>query len=66
MTRGHAAVQLLRHGPLTLEQFRWITCWPTFAECKEVLEDLRREEKVIVRNVQGRPLYDIPKPRGGQ
>lgn len=61
MTRTHAAYQLLRHGPLTLEQFRWITCWPSFSECKEVLDDLRGEGKVVLRNVAGRKLYDLPK-----
>lgn len=63
MTRTHAAYQLLRHGPLTLEQFRWITCWPSFSECREVLESLRREKKVVLRNVQGRKLYDLPRSR---
>lgn len=63
MTRTHAAYQLLRHGPLTLEQFRWITCWPTFAECKEVLAELQREKKVVLRRVSGRQLYDLPKRR---
>jgi len=63
MTRTHAAYQLLRHGPLTLEQFRWITCWPTIAECREVLEGLQKEKKVVLRQVRGCRFYEVAKPR---
>jgi hypothetical protein len=63
MTRTHAAYQLLRHGPLTLEQFRWITCWPTITECREVLDVLRKEKKVVLRQERGCRFYDIAKPR---
>ena len=63
MTRTHAAYQLLRHGPLTLEQFRWITCWPTTAECKEVLESLQREKKIVLRRARGCCFYDVAKAR---
>lgn len=58
MTREYAAVQLLRHGPLSLSQFRWITCWPTFKECHQVLENLRKSKKIRMSNVRGIRLYE--------
>lgn len=39
MTRTHAAIQLLAHGPLTLSQFVDITGWP-YPVCRGVLSYL--------------------------
>lgn len=58
MSRDYAAVQLLRHGPLSLSQFRWITCWPSSQECHEILERLRKAKKLRILSVQGVRLYE--------
>ncbi|MBI2725413.1 MAG: hypothetical protein HYX42_04100 [Polaromonas sp.] len=58
ITREHAAVKLLEHGPLTLSQFRWITCWPTSDECLSVLNGLRKCNKIVQRNKHGSQVYE--------
>jgi len=59
MTREYAAVQLLRHGPLTYEEFRWITCWTEIGECKAVLDRLEKRKIVRRRNISGNTLYHV-------
>ena len=61
MTRDYAAVQLLKHGPLTLEQFRWITCWTELGECKTVLDRLKKCGRVKAHSHAGRILYHAVK-----
>lgn len=41
MTRAHAAIQLLKHGPLTLGEFMTITGWRSYTGCVKVLSRLR-------------------------
>lgn len=59
MTRDYAAVQLLRHGPLTHEEFRWITCWTEFGECRAVLDRLEKRGIVRRRSKSGQSLYHV-------
>lgn len=65
MTRDYAAVQLLRLGPLTLEQFRWITCWNEIGECKAVLDRLKKCGSVKSHSRAGRMLYHATKNKRG-
>lgn len=47
MTRDHAAVRLLEHGPLMREQFDAITGWPR-EECRRVLT--RLQQRRVIRS----------------
>ncbi len=59
MTRDYAAVQLLRHGPLTYEEFRFITCWQELGECEAVLGRLERRRIVVRKSHQGRAFFHV-------
>lgn len=41
MSRSHIAIQLLKHGPLTLGEFMTITGWKSYGGCVKVLSRLR-------------------------
>ena len=56
MTRKHAALQLLRHGPLTAAEFREITGWP-HRVCRRVLTRLV-DQLGAVQRVGG--VYRLP------
>lgn len=45
MTRTHAAYQLLRHGPLDLDEFKEITGWK-YRACVRAIRTLRQRGKV--------------------
>ncbi len=45
MTREHAAVQLLKHGPLDLLEFQQITGWD-YGTCQKALARVRAKGKV--------------------
>jgi hypothetical protein len=51
MTRTHAAIQLLRLGPLSASEFREITGWPQ-SVCRSVLTYLV-DRRGIVERVNG-------------
>ena len=46
MTRTHIALELLKHGPLTLGEFMTITGWPSYTACVKVLSRLRNEGSI--------------------
>ena len=48
MTRSYAAIQLLKHGPLSLTQFVEITGWP-YVKCRETLSHLVDGVGVVIR-----------------
>lgn len=49
MTRTHAALQLLAHGPLRFKEFQSITGWPA-KRCKWVLQYLDERRFDVRRN----------------
>lgn len=65
MTRTHAAMQLLAHGPLTFREFAAITGWPS-AACRGVLsylvDQLARVERMggLYRIAHDDQLPDVP------
>ena len=59
MSRDYAAVQLLRLGPLTYEQFRFITCWSEIGECERVLRGLEKRRIVKRQRTMGNALYSV-------
>lgn len=58
MTRTHVAVQLLRHGPLTLGEFTTITGWKLY-RANNVLQRLQRQRKVKPFNDGRRRYYGL-------
>lgn len=46
MTRSHIARQLLKHGPLTLREFKAVTGWPP-RQAEWTLQSLRRTRKAV-------------------
>jgi len=52
VTRSYAALRLLEHGPLSLEQFALITGWP-YRSAQKVLDQLidNGSVKRIVRGI---------------
>lgn len=65
MTRDYAAVQLLRHGPLTYDEFRHITCWTEIGECEDVLKRLQARKVIKAENRQGRQFFRVVPSRAG-
>lgn len=61
MTREHAAVQLLRHGPLNLQEFEQITGW-NYRSCCNTLARVYAKGKVkLVRkggSAKHRSVYE--------
>lgn len=49
MTKKQIAIQLLKHGPLSLAQFVEITGW-TYSECRRVLSYLVDDLGEVSRN----------------
>lgn len=45
MTRTHCAIQLLRHGPLNIRNFRDITGW-TQQQSETTLQKLRETKRI--------------------
>jgi hypothetical protein len=61
MTRTHAAYQLLRHGPLDLQEFQEITGWKYWA-CVRALHILRQRGQVLQISKGSRPhpsVYEV-------
>jgi len=65
MTRDYAAVQQLKLGPLTSDQFRYITCWTEIGECEAVLQRLREKKIVKLESLDGRQHYRVDPRRAG-
>lgn len=65
MTRDYAAVQLLKLGPLTYDQFRYITCWTEIGECEAVLKRLQSKKIIKTRGHQGRQFFHVVPNRAG-
>ena len=66
MTRDHALLKLLEHGPLHPGEMRFITGWPTL-ELRATVERLRKRGR-IERVVRGggagyETLYRLPETR---
>lgn len=57
MTRQHAALKLLVHGPLRFGQFVSITGWPE-ADCQAVLIELQAAKRVRFSGVY-HDLYSL-------
>jgi hypothetical protein len=49
MTRTHAAIQLLKHGPLTMLEFVEITGW-TYSRCRQTLGYLVDRRCSVIRD----------------
>lgn len=56
MTRSHIALQLLKHGPLTLGEFMTITGWKSYNACQKVLGRLRAAGAVCLTR---RGVYSV-------
>jgi hypothetical protein len=65
MTRDYAAVQLLKLGPLTYDQFRYITCWTEIGECDAVLQRLREQKIVKIEKARGFDFFKVIPERAG-
>lgn len=65
MTRDYAAVQLLKLGPLTADQFRYITCWTEAGECEAVLKRLQARKVIKTESRQGRQFFRVVPSRAG-
>ena len=58
MTKTYAAHQLLRLGPLTVEQFCLITGWRSRDDCMRVLMGLKRDGVVVVSHRTGPKTFE--------
>ncbi len=66
MTRDYAAVQLLKLGPLTYDQFRFITCWTEIGECEAVLKRLREQRVIEIERWRGFDFFTVIPGREGR
>lgn len=57
MTKTHAALRLLEHGPLSLSDFHEITGW-TYDTCRWVLSYLVDQRGVVWRGGRMYGLFD--------
>lgn len=58
MTRTYAALQLLRHGALTLAAFIEITGWPR-VDARQTLAWLVETGRVVFRGARHRGVYEV-------
>lgn len=65
MTRDHAAVQLLRHGPLLRSEFVAITGWPE-SSCVKVIGRLRDAGVVKLLRAAGMAMWALAEHQGAQ
>jgi hypothetical protein len=61
MTRDHALLKLLEHGPLHPGEMRFITGWP-LDELRETVDRLREDGR-IVPVFRGGGVYRLPETR---
>jgi len=65
MTRDHAALQLLAHGPLTRAEFIAITGWPR-SSCTDVILRLRNAGRVRLGRSAGFAVWSLATPEAVQ